>query len=237
MFSDSSFASLELVRAPTAPHHGLGRGLHSYTASRRLQTTPVRAGTTVTSSPEGDSDSMLNQLDGESAMRQVHKIVIAVGVVLVFLASGYGQSLGDVAREQRHKQTRNGNARKVVTNEDFPEQSEPTSSTSVSSDENETSPAAPASNDGPAAKLWKAKIETQKNSVASLQSQIDRLNDSIHFVGGNCRTNCLQYNQEQIRKQDKVQRMQTQLEEQKHQLEDMQESARKAGLGNSVYEP
>jgi hypothetical protein len=31
--------------------------------------------------------------------------------------------------------------------------------------------------------------------------------------------------------------MQQQLEQQKKQLENMQESARKAGLGSSVYEP
>jgi hypothetical protein len=171
-------------------------------------------------------------------MRRAHKTVIAVGVVLFFLASGYGQSLGDVAREQRQKQTRDANAtRKVVTNEDLPEQSESASSTSVSSDEHEASPAAPASNDGPAAKRWKAKIETQKNSVASLQNQIDKLNDSIHFARGNCVANCLQHNERQIQKQDEVERMQKQLDERKHQLEDTQESARKAGLGSSVYEP
>jgi hypothetical protein len=41
----------------------------------------------------------------------------------------------------------------------------------------------------------------------------------------------------QIEKLASVQRMQQQLDEQKQQLEDMQESARKAGLGSSVYEP
>jgi len=47
----------------------------------------------------------------------------------------------------------------------------------------------------------------------------------------------VQYNERQIQKQDEVKRMQTQLDDQKKQLEDMQESARKAGLGSSVYEP
>jgi uncharacterized coiled-coil protein SlyX len=47
----------------------------------------------------------------------------------------------------------------------------------------------------------------------------------------------VQYNQRQVQKQDEVQRMQKQLDEQKKKLEEMQESARKAGLGSSVYEP
>ena len=47
----------------------------------------------------------------------------------------------------------------------------------------------------------------------------------------------MQWNERQIKKQDDVQRMQQQLDQQKKQLENMQESARKAGLGSSVYEP
>jgi hypothetical protein len=41
----------------------------------------------------------------------------------------------------------------------------------------------------------------------------------------------------QVEKLASVQRMQQQLDQQKQKLEDMQESARKAGLGNAVYEP
>jgi hypothetical protein len=172
-------------------------------------------------------------------MRQAYKIVAVMGVVLFVIASTYGQSLGDVAREQRQKQAEDAHhtERKVLTNEDLPERVEPESSTSVSTDEHEPTPAAPASNDIHAGEQWKAKIETRRNSIASLQSQIDKLNSSIHFAGPNCVANCVQYNEGQIRKQDEVERMQKQLDQQKKQLEDMQESARKAGLGSSVYEP
>lgn len=87
------------------------------------------------------------------------------------------------------------------------------------------------------AEQWKAEITAQKHSVANLQNQIDKLNSSIHFAPGNCVENCVQYNERQVRKQEDVQRMQAELEEQKKKLDDMQEGARKQGYGNSVYEP
>jgi hypothetical protein len=171
-------------------------------------------------------------------MRHTYKIVAVMSVVFFLIAGGYGQSLGDVAREQRQKQAKDAHTeRKVLTNEDLPARTESESSTSVSTDEHDTTPTAPASNDIHAAEQWKAKIETQRNSIATLQSQIDKLNSSIHFAGPNCVANCVQYNEGQIRKQDEVERMQIQMDQQKKQLEDMQESARKAGLGSSVYEP
>jgi hypothetical protein len=171
-------------------------------------------------------------------MRQTHKIVAVVCVVLFAVAGSYGQSLGDVAREKRQKQTKDAHAtRKVVTNEDIPEQAEAVSTTSISTDEHDPAATAPASNNTHAGEQWKASIEAQRSSVASLQSQIDKLNSSIHFAPGNCVANCVQYNERQVKKQDEVQRLQKQVDEQKKQLEDMQESARKAGLGTSVYEP
>jgi predicted RNase H-like nuclease (RuvC/YqgF family) len=171
-------------------------------------------------------------------MRQAHKFAAVMGVVLFVVAGSYGQSLGDVAREQRQKQAKAGNTtHKVVTNEDIPESPEAVESTSVSSDEHAGAPTTPAPNDTRSGELWKAKIEEQKNSVASLQNQIDKLNSSIHFVEANRYYNGVQYNERQVQKQEEVQRLQKQLDERKKQLEDMQESARKAGLGSSVYEP
>jgi predicted RNase H-like nuclease (RuvC/YqgF family) len=171
-------------------------------------------------------------------MLRAHKIAAVIGVALIVVAGSFGQSLGDVARKQRQKLAKDAHApRKVVTNEDIPERPESTATTSVSTDEGNTAPASPASNDTHAGEEWKAKIEAQKNSVASLQSQIDKLNSSIHFVEANRYYNGVQYNERQVQKQNEVRRMQKQLDEQKKQLEDLQESARKAGLGSSVYEP
>ena len=168
-------------------------------------------------------------------MLRAHKIVVVVGVILFVVAGSHGQSLGDVAREQRQKQAKDAHAaRKVLTNEDMPDHAD---ALSIDADEHHAAPSSPASNDTHAGELWKAKIEVQKNSIASLQNQIERLNASIHFAPANCVANCVQHNEQQLKKQDEAQRMQKELDQQKKQLEEMQESARKAGLGSSVYEP
>ena len=49
--------------------------------------------------------------------------------------------------------------------------------------------------------------------------------------------NGAQYNEQQRRRQIQLDQMEKQLEHQKKRLADMQESARKAGFGNSVYDP
>jgi hypothetical protein len=45
------------------------------------------------------------------------------------------------------------------------------------------------------------------------------------------------WNERQREKQQRAERMQAQLEDQKKRLDDMQESARKQGYGSSVYDP
>jgi multidrug resistance efflux pump len=84
---------------------------------------------------------------------------------------------------------------------------------------------------------WKAEIANQRNTVTSLQNQIQKVNASIRFAPGTCVRNCVQYNERQIDKQDQVQRMQEQLEEAKKKLDDLQEGARREGFGNAVWEP
>jgi type II secretory pathway pseudopilin PulG len=166
----------------------------------------------------------------------VKKFIGMIGLAMAMAALSYGQSLGDVAREQRQKQAakKAQTTRKVLTNEDLPEHSDADESASRS-DQNGESPAD--STDKKPAEQWKQEIEEQKKTVATLQADIDRLNSSIHFAPGNCVRNCVQYNERQVQKQDDVQRMQAELEEQKKKLDSMQEAARKEGYGNSVYEP
>lgn len=171
-------------------------------------------------------------------------------------------SLGDAARQARQQkqqkgtQTKDGQnkdgqnkdgqgkdavpakAPKVITNDEIPEHSPFT--------------AAPTSGDQPrgagystsaaggwkmSPEQWKSQILAQKNIIASIQSEIEKLNDSIHFAPANCVANCVQWNQRQHEKQQEVERMQAQLEDQKKKLEDMQESARRQGYGSSVYDP
>lgn len=84
---------------------------------------------------------------------------------------------------------------------------------------------------------WKSQILAQKNAVAQLQQEMKSLGDSIHFAGGNCIANCAQWNERQQQKQQEVESMKAQLEEQQKALEEMQEAARKEGFGSTVYDP
>jgi len=156
---------------------------------------------------------------------------------LVIASLAYGQSLGDVAREQRQKQqTKQAQAAaKVITNEDIPEHADGGVSTVGTGSASDPAPSQPMGSKS--ADQWKAQIAAQKKAVENLQSQMDQLNSSIHFAPGNCVRNCVQWNEHQVEKQNQVQRMQSQLDEQKKRLEDMQDAARKEGYGNSVYEP
>jgi cell division protein FtsL len=56
-------------------------------------------------------------------------------------------------------------------------------------------------------------------------------------VEANTYVNGAQYNQYQVKKQQQVANLQTQLSEQKQKLSDMQDSAKKAGMGSAVYDP
>jgi hypothetical protein len=87
------------------------------------------------------------------------------------------------------------------------------------------------------AENWKSQIVAQKNAVAQLQQEMKSLSDSIHFAGGNCIANCAQWNERQQQKQQEVDSMKAQLEEQQKALEEMQEAARKEAFGSSVYDP
>ncbi len=167
---------------------------------------------------------------------------------LAFLAfSAYGQdapSLGDVARQARQQKQQKKDTQskttpvkpaKVITNEEIPEHPE-LAAESTSDDQAPTALSASGGAKIPA-EQWKSQIQAQKNAVNSLQSQIDKLNSSIQFAPGNCVSGCVQWNERQQQKQQEVERMRAQLEQQKKRLESMQESARQQGYGSSVYDP
>jgi hypothetical protein len=84
---------------------------------------------------------------------------------------------------------------------------------------------------------WKSQILAQKQAVADLAQDIKTLSDSIHFAGANCVANCAQWNEHQQQKQQDLETIRAQLEEQKKVLEDMQEQARKAGFGSTITDP
>ncbi|MGB0009705.1 MAG: hypothetical protein WA437_05565 [Candidatus Sulfotelmatobacter sp.] len=166
---------------------------------------------------------------------------ISLGAVT---ASGQDEpSLGDLARQQRQQKQqakaapgKDAKPTKVITNEELPAHAA-APSTSAASGVKTTSPPDSANASKLPAEQWKSQIQSQKSQIASLQTQIDQLNESIHFAPANCVANCVSWNERQKEKQQQVERMQAQLDEQKKRLDEMQESARKQGYGSSVYDP
>ena len=75
-------------------------------------------------------------------------------------------------------------------------------------------------------RAWKAEIQQQKSLVASLQKDILDLNNSIHLAGGNCIANCDQWNDRQKQKQQDLQTLKAQLQEQQDILAEMLEAER-----------
>ncbi|MFZ0295535.1 MAG: hypothetical protein WAL52_18140 [Candidatus Sulfotelmatobacter sp.] len=170
-------------------------------------------------------------------------LVAAISLGTVIANCQDEPSLGDLARQQRqHKQQakaapdKDAKAPKVITNEELRSHPAAPSASSASGDE-PASPPESAGNPKVPAEQWKSRIQSQKNQIASLQAQIDQLNESIRFAPANCVANCVSWNERQKQKQQQVENMQAQLEEQKKNLDQMQDSARRQGYGSSVYDP
>jgi hypothetical protein len=173
-------------------------------------------------------------------MRRIVLNVLSIALVTGLVA--YGQSLGDVAKENREKQKAKAAAAtakpKVITNEDLPANPAVISEESSEESEDKTRPTPmPVPSAGMSAEQWKSLILSRKNAIAAQQAQIDKLNDSIHYVTASLYSNGLQHNEHQARKQQSVEQMKQQLEEQKKNLADLQEGARQAGMGSAVYDP
>jgi hypothetical protein len=169
--------------------------------------------------------------------------VAAISLGAVAAHSQDAPSLGDLARQQRQQKQqakaapgKDAKPPKVITNEEL--SSHPAApSTAATSGREPTSAPDSASAPKVPAEQWKSQILLQKNQISSLQTQIDQLNESIRFAPANCVENCASWNERQKEKQQQVERMQAQLEEQKKRLDEMQESARRQGYGSSVYDP
>jgi len=129
-------------------------------------------------------------------------------------------------------------SKKIVTNDEIPEHIGPTSTLPAKAKTPGTSSPPPTDGDGKVPpEYWKSQIQEQKAAIASLQSEISNLTASIQYAGANCVSGCVEWNEEQQRKQQELESMKSQLEEMKNQLEDMQDTARKQGYGTAVYDP
>lgn len=181
-------------------------------------------------------------------MRQSRFIAWVAGLSL-FAAMAKAQDsqpLGDTVRQQRQKkeqsktaQGKAAKASKVITNEEMPghADSAPGSAPKGAAGDSQSSTASSADGTKQSSEQMTSQIQAQKSQIVSLQNQIDEVNESIRFAPPNCVSGCVQWNEQQREKQQQVERMQAQLEEQKKHLGEMQESARKQGYGSSVYDP
>jgi len=187
--------------------------------------------------------------------RKVIQLTLLRIFAIAFLmgSATYGQSLGDVARENREKQNAEDASTmkpKVITNADLPKD------LNTNQGAREAPPAASAADGSKAtdrrladhrsaqqrlaeqraAEQWKRQILAQKNKMATLQAQIDRIHASIQSANGS-----VQYeepvNWYQARQLQRVAQIQQQLDEQKRKLDQMQEAARHAGMHTAVYDP
>ena len=177
-----------------------------------------------------------------------HKLLPILTLLLCsgcLLRAQDSQSLGDAARQARQQRRDAQNAspenqsptsakaQHVVTNDEIPEHDE---SSDVRPQGNAIDPATSQSTGKRPAEYWKAQILRMKNGSASLQSNIERVSNSIHFSGGNYDEHVL-WNQRQRQKQQQVESMKSQLSQLQKRLEEMQEAARHQGYGSSVYDP
>ena len=179
---------------------------------------------------------------------RICKLIFTLGAAAFFFAgTAYAQdppSLGDLARQQKLEknrsktaQSKDAKASKVITNEELPGHAMPPQVLAASGEERGDSMPGSSNEPKQPAEHWKSQIQAQKSQIASLQKQIDEINESIRFAPANCVGRCVQWNERQQEKQQQVERMQAQLDEQKKRLEELQESARKQGYGSSVYDP
>jgi len=165
---------------------------------------------------------------------------VALFVEIVLLgASVLGQSLGDLAREQRQKQNDKPTVtpHKVITDDDIPAHTEASKgtkdATTKTSPDNSDTPINTESNGDE----LKAKCLAIKQEIKDYQAQLDKLRASSKFVEANRYVNGAQYNQHQLAKRQEADRMEERLEQTKQKFADLQERARKAGFGSAVYDP
>jgi hypothetical protein len=171
----------------------------------------------------------------------------ALVIALLINLAAYGQSLGDVARENREKkdaEDASGAQPRVITNKDLP--SDPEAS-QESHEVQETSTKAPDHfaeqrfaeqrvSEQRAGEQWRRRILAQENRVANLQARIDQIHASMRNTGGSPPYD-VAYNRYQARQMARVAQIQQQLDEQKRTLNEMQDEARRAGMHTAVYDP
>lgn len=121
----------------------------------------------------------------------------------------------------------------MITNEEIPEHEDmPQAAPQPSEASIEPTPSAGKR----PAEFWKSQILRVKNSITTQQRNIEALDNSIHFAGGNYEKH-VAWNERQRHKQQQLEIMKSQLTELQKRLDEMQDAARRQGYGSSVYDP
>ncbi len=166
-------------------------------------------------------------------------------IVLLMNSVAYGQSLGDIARENREKKSEAASAAqpKVITNANLPKDTDANQEPAEAQSEPSASSQAPDHRSAQqclaeqrVADQWRRQILAQENKMATLQARIDQINASIRSAGGSVQYEG-PYNRYQARQLQRVAQIHLQLDEQKMKLDQMQEAARHAGMHTAVYDP
>ena len=179
----------------------------------------------------------------------------SLAIALLLNVTSFGQSgepLGDVARANREKQAAQeaaGAMPPVITSKDLPgdqpvipeaNASQPMTEVSGVSRSFEGRPS-----DQPfaeqrfsgqrAGEQWRERIQARESRIADLQARIDQMNASMH--PGSSAQYEGPYTRHQARQMQRVAQMQEILDQQRRRLFMMQETARRAGIHTSVYDP
>ncbi len=183
-----------------------------------------------------------------------------VAIALLMGSAAFGQSLGDIARENREKQNAEDTSAqtpkpKVITNKDLPKDpdGDVTPGAAAVAKVAPSAPANTAANgtanraeerryaqqragEQRAAEQWKRQILAQKTRMANLQARIDQVQASIRAANGEVQAE-QPFNHYQARQVQQVALMEQQLNEQRIKLDQMQDAARRAGMHTAVYDP
>ena len=185
-----------------------------------------------------------------------------LAIILLATAVSRGQSLGDVARETREKKAENAStaSAKVITNQDLardpdadsgPSEAASIACTAAGSDGADRLSARRLADQRRAehrsaeqrlaqqraAEQWKRQILAHKNKLTTLQARIDHLHALIRSAGGSGQSDGPPYNRYQMWQLEQVAQIQQELDEQKRELDRMQDEARHAGMRSAVYDP
>jgi predicted RNase H-like nuclease (RuvC/YqgF family) len=186
----------------------------------------------------------------------LRSLAIALAIIATMISSAYGQSLGDVARENRQKKGDNTSAAQpnVITNQDLPkdpaaDQAAPEVQPTIGPPANKSSEQSAADRrteqrfaqqrlaEQRAAEQWKRRILTQKDKILTLQTRIAHLKATLQFADVSTYPYAGPYNRDQARQLQRITQLQEELDEQQRKLDQMQDAARHAGMHTAVYDP